>query len=153
LCVHVHVCVCVVFLQIILQLSLFLHLQSPLFPSVTISARSYASIVSCMSSILSHLGHHHLQFSCGTHFSTLLGHMVSSILLVFPKHINCHFCTSSVMFFSVSVISLLISFHDLSTLALLQILHRWSILFANSSFLFFLLISHASTPHIVPSMS
>jgi hypothetical protein len=76
------------------------------------SARSLASIGSFISSLLQpHLGHPHLHFSYGTHFSTFLGHLIFSILLVCPSHINCRFCTLSVISFPCP--SFLLSFHSI----------------------------------------
>lgn len=53
--------------------------------------------------------------------TTFLGHLISSVLLVCLNHINCCFRTSSVMPFSISTISLVVSIRILPNLALLQL--------------------------------
>jgi hypothetical protein len=93
------------------------------------------------------------RFSCGTHSSTFPAHLAFSLPFVCPNHINCHLCTSSIMSFPISIVSLIVSFLALSNLVLLHLLRRQSISAANSLFLFFLLTSHACTPCTVTPRS
>jgi hypothetical protein len=102
------------------------HFSSPsLHPSLlqqSLSARSPASIASFISSLQLRLARPPLRLSCFTHFNTSLAHLVSSVKLVCPNYINCRFCTSPVMSFCMSIISLIVSFRILSNLVLLLLL-------------------------------
>jgi hypothetical protein len=103
LCVCVCVCVCK---PIILQLSPFLRPQSPFFTSITVFF-SEVPCFHCLLYIVSSVPSRPALFTfvLWYHSSTIL---VSTVLLVYPNHINC-FCTSSIMYFSIAIIFYLFS--------------------------------------------
>jgi hypothetical protein len=84
--------------------------RSPLLPLYRLSSPVSAGLV-CTSPLVHVL-------------PLFLAHLVSCVLLVWPNSMNCRFCTSSMMFFCIFIISLIVSFRILSNLVLFQLLHR-----------------------------
>jgi hypothetical protein len=79
---------------------------------------------------------------------SLLGYFPLSILLLCPDHIICRFCASFVMSFSISIISLIVSFRIYLPLSFCTSFRRQSISVANGLLPFCLLTSHACAPYI-----